>query len=285
MGAWGSGLYANDVTCDVRDTYMKYLQDQLGNIEAYELTIKNFKECIGDEDEPLLWYALADTQWRMGRLMPEVKEKAQLWIKEGGGLALWEESKNGGAGWKKTLSKLEAKLKSPTPPEKTIKKPVQFTRNPWNVGDLYAYQFNTDIAKERGVWGKYIVFQKVGNAPWCDGKVFSIIQVFDQLFDSIPVRGDIEGIRILPLIDSSIRELKRRETKEDYIKYFNRYLKACMIYQKKHHYPKAYFYFTGNQPVSDVGYHHSQYTEASWEKEDLDEWISDFYLQWKNIEY
>lgn len=31
-----------------------------------------------------------------------------------------------------------------------------------NVGDLYAYQFNTDIAKERGIWGKYIVFQKVG---------------------------------------------------------------------------------------------------------------------------
>ncbi len=78
MGAWGSSLYANDVICDVRDTCIKFLQNQLGNIEVYNLTMETFKEYIDDEDEPLLWYALADTQWNMGRLMPKVKEKAKL---------------------------------------------------------------------------------------------------------------------------------------------------------------------------------------------------------------
>lgn len=31
MGAWGSSLYANDTTCDVRDTYMNFLQEQLSD--------------------------------------------------------------------------------------------------------------------------------------------------------------------------------------------------------------------------------------------------------------
>lgn len=285
MGAWGTTLYANDVTCDVRDTYMKFLQDQRENIEAYEFTLENYKECIGDEDEPLLWFALADTQWRMGRLIPEVKEKALLWIKKGGGLALWEESKNGGAGWKKTLGKLEDRLKAPQPPEKIIKKPVQFTQNPWNVGDLYAYQFNTDIAKENGFFGKYIVFQKIGNAEWCDGMVFSIIQVYDRLFDSIPICSDVEGVRVLPLVESSIKELKKRESDKFYNKYFDRQLRALMINLKKAHYPEKYFHYIGNQCLPDIEYHHSQYTDISWEKKDLDRAISFFYLQWEGVEY
>ena len=31
-----------------------------------------------DEEEPSFWFALADTQWKYGRLLPEVKEKAIL---------------------------------------------------------------------------------------------------------------------------------------------------------------------------------------------------------------
>ena len=27
MGFWGTGLYSNDTTCDVRDSYTQYLQD------------------------------------------------------------------------------------------------------------------------------------------------------------------------------------------------------------------------------------------------------------------
>lgn len=285
MGAWGSSLYANDVTCDVKDTYMDFLKKQKSNIEAYEQTIAEYKECIGDEDEPLLWYALADTQWSVGRLMPEVKEKALLWIKKGGGLALWEESKNGGAGWKKTLNKLESKLNSTMPPEKIIKKPVQYIHNPWNVGDFYAYQFNTEIAKERGFFGKYVVFQKIGDTTWYDGEVYSVVKVFNKIFNSIPTYSDVEGVRALPFIDPSVKELKKKETKEFYIKYFNRYLTPCMLYFKKRHYPKDYFHFIGNQTVPEIDFDRIPCKEVSWEKKELDDWISNHYSQWENEEY
>ena len=84
VGTWGVGLYENDSTCDVKDTYMGFLQDKLTNQEAYEQTIEMYQDFIGDEDEEhLLWFALADIQWNVGRLMPEVREKTIEWIERG----------------------------------------------------------------------------------------------------------------------------------------------------------------------------------------------------------
>lgn len=284
MGAWGSELYANDCTSDVRDTYTKFLQDQLCNEDAYQKTIEQFHEYIGNQDEPFLWYALADTQWKTGRLMPEVKEKALKWIKQSGGLELWEESKNSGAGWKKTLEKLKNQLETPVPPEKKIMKPVEFVRNPWNVGDVYAYQFHTEIAKERGLLGKYILFQKVGNAEWCNGWIFSIVQVFDRIFDEIPILDAIKGVRILPLFyPPGIGGVPK--TKNDYIPSFESCLKGLMLYYKKPHYPKKHLYFIGNQSIPNIEYHRTQYSELSWEKDGMDDWLSDYYLSWQNIDY
>ena len=82
------------------------------------------KGLVGDEhEEPLLWFALAETQWKVGRLVPEVKDKALEWIKKNGGLEPWLEEGGKGTGWHKTLEKLKQKLESPMPAEKKIKKP------------------------------------------------------------------------------------------------------------------------------------------------------------------
>lgn len=35
MGTWNAGLFCNDTTCDVRDTYLNFLKLQLNNEEAY----------------------------------------------------------------------------------------------------------------------------------------------------------------------------------------------------------------------------------------------------------
>jgi hypothetical protein len=196
MGTWGAGLYASDCTCDVKDTYMECLQEQLSNEEAYEKTIEVHDEYIGDEDEPLLWYALADTQWRLGHLMPEVKKKALDWVDQVGGIENWKESKNRGIGWKKTLEKLKKQLNSPMPREKTVKKPVEFIHNPWNIGDVYAYQFHSKWSIEMDFFGKYILLQKTGDGKWYDEWILSKIQVFDKVFDQLPSLSDLDGVRI-----------------------------------------------------------------------------------------
>ncbi len=283
MGAWGSSLYANDTTCDVRNTYMNCLQEQVSNEDAYQKTIEKFHEYIGDEDEPLLWYALADTQWRVGRLMPEVKEKALKWISKGGGLSLWEKSKNGGAGWKKTLEKLKDNLESSMPPEKIIKNLVEFDRNPWNIGDVYAYQFHTDIARERELFGKYVLFQKVGDSDWFEWPQ-SIVRVFDKVFDEVPALSDIDDVRILPLSYPPGYKWMPKSM-DDYVPSFDSCLRSVMNYYKKPHYPAKHLTFIGNSPVPNIKYHRTQYSELDWSKDGMDDWLSDFYLQWQGLKY
>ena len=46
MGVWGAELYANDVTCDVRDDYIDKLRQGLTNEDATKELIKSNQELI-----------------------------------------------------------------------------------------------------------------------------------------------------------------------------------------------------------------------------------------------
>ena len=53
MGTWNAGLFSNDITCDVKDTYMKFLEQQWGNQKAYQKTREEYEELIGTDEEAL----------------------------------------------------------------------------------------------------------------------------------------------------------------------------------------------------------------------------------------
>ena len=213
MGTWGTTLYANDSTCDVRDSYTGFLEIKLSNQEAYDKTLEKCKNYIGDQDEPLFWFALADTQWRFGRLMPEVKEKALEWIKHDGGIAFWEENKNGCAGWKKTLEKLRIKLETDQPKEKRFRKRIIPFQNPWEMNDVYAYRVHKECTHkdELAVYGKYLLMQKIGESiSTVSTDTIMRVQVYDRLFDELPSVNDvhktIKDYRILPFSTPSDQE-------------------------------------------------------------------------------
>lgn len=244
MGTWGVGLYSNDCACDVRDTYMGFLKDQMPNNEAYLKMLDRFGEYIGDEEEPLFWYAFADTQWKVGRLVPEVREKALGWIGKEGGIDPWIESKNGGAGWKKTLEKLKTKLESPQPLEKKIRKPQEYVQNPWEVGDLYAFQFQSEESKQKGLFGKFLVFQKIGDEEWKDsGKIWkcSRIQVFDRAFERIPELTDLNEVRILPQVMPSRYFFEHGKDQPPL------QMNSLFFRNSKRSFPEKQFYYVGNQ--------------------------------------
>ena len=196
MGTWGTTLYANDSTCDVRDTYIGFLEDQLSGQEAYEKTLEKCHEYIGDQDEPLFWFALAESQWRVGRLLPEVRRKALEWIEKDGCMELWVDSGDNGSRWKKTLENLKIKLESPMKPEKRFPK---LDHNPWQLNDVYAYQFNKEESKEKRLFGKYMLIQKIAEVPHGPkAKIHMQIQLIDHIFDELPELDDVNKYRILP---------------------------------------------------------------------------------------
>ena len=92
MGAWGTSLYANDSAGDIRGDYLDKLKRGKTNEEATKELVEANANTGDVEEEPLFWFALADTQWNYGRLLPEVKEKALLYLSQSKEWERWKES-------------------------------------------------------------------------------------------------------------------------------------------------------------------------------------------------
>lgn len=162
MGAWGTGLYQDDVTCDVKEDYLDRLRIGYSNEEATEEVIEMNSDFIEDEEDgPLFWLALADTQWKYGRLVPKVKREALRSIKEGKDLERWKDDKKNYEKRKTVLKKIEEQLNSPQPPEKKVKS-LSLHKAEWEVGDVLLYKIKSDEMRQHKYYNKYVLLRVVG---------------------------------------------------------------------------------------------------------------------------
>jgi hypothetical protein len=193
MGAWGPKLYQDDVAEDVRDDYKSLLKKGLSDEEATVEIIKN-SGAIGDiDDEPVFWFALADCQWKAGRLLPEVKNKAIEWINKGSDQKKWlEESPKEAKVRTRVLADLKKELETEQPEKKQIKIPV-ITKCEWKIGDVYAFKLQGDLAQEKGLYGKYIVMIKVGERKAAEGHIVPEVYVLRGIFDETPNLNDVNN--------------------------------------------------------------------------------------------
>lgn len=174
MGAWGAGLYENDTALDVKDEFEKLFNDGKSVQEITDGLTAEFESIMDCTDEaPLFWLALADTQWTFGVLLPKIKENALRWINE---LKSQTADTPDRARQGKALDDLQTKLLSPLPPVKKPKK-KRIYKCEWKIGDVFAYQLESELAKERGLYGRYFLIQKVDEGTWYPGHIVPIIYV------------------------------------------------------------------------------------------------------------
>lgn len=187
MGIWGFKLYQNDTALDVRDVFKEQFNSGKTVQEITDDLTEDYKCIMGDiYEEPLFWFALADTQWNMGVLQTIVKEKALYWIGRVYDILNCQpiklsEMKTA----KKTLDDLHTKLISPQPPVKEPKKKKLY-KCQWKNGDVFAYQLESDLAKERGLYGRYFLIQKVDEAVWYPGHIIPVMYVKLTLDENLP---------------------------------------------------------------------------------------------------
>ncbi|MFN0195973.1 MAG: hypothetical protein ACKVT0_04465 [Planctomycetaceae bacterium] len=119
MGAWGIGLFQDDVAIDVRNEFLDLLSDGASDGVALATMVRCWKDDIADiDDGPVFWLALAGVQWEYGRLHPTAKSQALKVIDNGKDLHRWA-----GSRYEKKrqaiLLRLKKKLLSPAPPKRT----------------------------------------------------------------------------------------------------------------------------------------------------------------------
>lgn len=151
MSRSGTGLFSDDLSADVRDTYRDLLEDQVPDEEATARTIESC-DISGDPDDNDLWLALAATQHRLGRLDDSIRARALQIIDSGGGEGWWTEAGSRELARRRAvLAKLRDQLTGPQPPRRTMRKPRRRTSD-LTAGMVLAYAAQHDGTQRIALW-------------------------------------------------------------------------------------------------------------------------------------
>lgn len=155
MGAWGTGLFCDDVACDVRARFRELLNQGDTIPQATRRILDEWQQALEDaEDGPVIWLALASLQRDRTGLQSRVKKKAIRIIDSDIDLDRWRSTADSRkvSQRKSVLQKLRQKLEAPQPerkqlaPRKTAKNntgKVKAVGVEWRVGDVIAYRLRS----------------------------------------------------------------------------------------------------------------------------------------------
>jgi len=140
VGAWGPAIFSDDVAADIREDWRLHIGDGLSPEAATTRIIEQYADAVKDQDEAgVVWLALAVSQWRTGRLLPEVQARAIEVIDNGADLRRWEsadpKTRRARA---QVLAKTRDQLLSPPPETKRIPRRRR-SRTPYGAGDVLRY--------------------------------------------------------------------------------------------------------------------------------------------------
>jgi len=123
LGVWGTDLFSDDMACDIRDHYRQLLEDSVEDSSATRLTLEKFERYLEEPDSVAL-IALAVTQSKLGRLEPDVRDRALAIIDAGADLAVWQRENSKLLPKRRAvLEKARAQLTGPQPARRRLRPP------------------------------------------------------------------------------------------------------------------------------------------------------------------
>lgn len=193
MGAWNTGIFGDDVACDVRAQFRREIEDGKSPTAARKEVLKVWGEVLSDPDDgPIIWIALAATQLERKCLEKEVRENAMAVLDAGGDIHRWRESPNDFRARKSALARLRTRLAKTKPAAKKVvtakakpKKRFIESKDNFPLGEVFAY---------RMLSGKYVLLhvidyggdEKFGYTP--------LFAVLDWFRDRLPSPEEVQSI-------------------------------------------------------------------------------------------
>lgn len=268
MGAWGPGLFSDDVACEVKEYYMNCLREEMTADEAEAAVAEYFRDELADDDDrSVVVLALADTAWRMGRLSDNLKNAAIKIIDNGYGLDRWKAE--GATLLKKrqnVLLKLKEKILSTQPPEKIFHKQNPYIC-PWKIGDVFAYRLESKFAKEKGYNGRYLIIQKVDeNILGSVGHIVPMVYFRISRDNKLPTIEEVCNIECIKVCHG--------ESSENVFRY-----RGMLLCSSKRNIPKSLIYI-GNTNIifpklEETSEIYANFIYFNWKN--IDEWIIERY--------
>ena len=187
---WGTGLFSDDVACDIRDHYRQLLEDGAEDGSATRLTLEKFEPYF-EESDGIALIAFAVTQSKLGRLEPDVRDRALAIIDAGADLAVWErENPKLLPKRRAVLEKARAQLTGPQPARRRLRPPKRELSG-LAAGDVLSLALPGRVALLRVV---RVHAHRLGETP--------VLEELDFDGSEVPTRDALE--RLGPRVDDPI---------------------------------------------------------------------------------
>ena len=139
MSVDGPGLYQDDTAADVRADFKTLVAEGLSAAEATDRLLADWADVLGDDDVYCPFHlALADTQWRLGRVDPRVVERALDVLESGRDLERWEPGTSLYRRRAGVLSQLKKRLQTSPPAPRRVARQRVFETS-LQVGDVFIW--------------------------------------------------------------------------------------------------------------------------------------------------
>ena len=182
MGVWGAGLFSDDVACDIRDQYRQLLEDGAEDDAATRLTLEKFQLYL-EESDSIALIAFAVTQSKLGRLEPDIRDRALAILDAGADLAVWErENLKLLPKRRAVLERARAQLTGPQPARRRLRPPKRALSG-LAAGDVLALALPRRVALLRVV---RVHAHRLGETP--------VLEELDFDGSEVPTRDALERL-------------------------------------------------------------------------------------------
>jgi hypothetical protein len=151
MGAWGTGIFSNDTALDVRGDFRELIAAGRSPQEATEQILVLYEMAEPDDAyDAQAWLALAVTQWKMGRVVAQVRDTALRAIE----LELAQPIFEGTDIRKRAAALSKARdLLTNKPPQPRRVRAERFPQSPFSPGDVL--RCTTASGRQVALWAMY----------------------------------------------------------------------------------------------------------------------------------
>jgi hypothetical protein len=171
------------MACDVRNYYRELLEDGVEDDAAARLTVEKFGPYL-EESDGIALLAFAITQSKVGRLDPDIRDRALAVLNRGADLEMWEQDNPKLVPKRRAvLEKARAQLTGPQPPRKRLRPPKRISSG-LTAGDVLALALPRRVTLLRVVC---VHSHRLGETP--------VLEELDFEGTEVPARDALEHLR------------------------------------------------------------------------------------------
>lgn len=189
MGAWGTGIFADDDAADLRGEYRILLSDAQSDTGATDAAALSYNASFDRlDDTTAFWLALALIQWKLGRLDPRVKAAALRIIDDGLDLAKWETSPLRG---KRAIALRKARetITAPLPVARRMPKALPVQLPGWNFAEVIGYRMPNN---------KFVLLHVIGYHAWSTlGVKAPYVTILSWFQETVPTQDDVSALTFI----------------------------------------------------------------------------------------